>query len=509
MANVTLITPPGLKSFSGLQMHTPNPPLGLAYIVAAVRKAGYRCNVIDTVGEALDQVSPYSDRTDLMVQGLSTEQVIERIPADSGIIGFSCNFSTLWPMTRQMIGAIRERFPEVLIVLGGEHGTAVSENVLRTSDIDVVVLGEGEEVLIRVIEAMDNGESFDGIQGISFRKGDEVVNNGLAPRVLDIDDIAPPDWDSLPINEYISHHQINGVNVGRSMPLLATRGCPYECTFCSNPDMWTRRYITRSPKLIVDEMESYIRKYRVKNFDFQDLTAIINRRWAKEFCEEIISRNLEITWQMPSGTRSEVFDEEIAELLVRAGCYALAFAPESGSPEILEDVRKQVDLDNVVEAMRVTLKQDMKLSSFFVIGFPNETRETLRQTLSFIRKIALIGVYDVSVTKFVPYPGSALFKQLQRDGLITLDDEFFISPMDFYSRKSESFATAISSRHLYWMMIWMYVNFYVLSFLRRPLRTFIILSKSIISGTEETRYAKWLVDQLYTRRKWKRIGNQA
>ena len=212
---------------------------------------------------------------------------------------------------------------------------------------------------------------------------------------------------------------------------------------------------------------------------------------------------------MPSGTRSEVFDEEIAELLVRAGCYALAFAPESGSPEILEDVRKQVDLDNVVEAMRVTLKQGMRLSSFFVIGFPNETRETLRQTLSFIRKIALIGVYDVSVTKFVPYPGSALFKQLQRDGLITLDDEFFISPMDFYSRKSESFAAAISSRHLYWMMIWMYVNFYVLSFLRRPLRTFIILSKSIISGTEETRYAKWLVDQLYTRRKWKRIGNQA
>ena len=181
MAIVTLITPPGLKSFSGLQMHTPNPPLGLAYIVAAVRKAGYRCNVIDTVGEALDQISPYPDRTDLMVQGLSTEQVIERIPADSGIIGFSCNFSTLWPMTRQMIGAIRERFPEVLIVLGGEHGTAVSENVLRTSDIDVVVLGEGEDVFIRVIEAMDNAEGFDGIQGISFRKGDEVVNNGLAP----------------------------------------------------------------------------------------------------------------------------------------------------------------------------------------------------------------------------------------------------------------------------------------------------------------------------------------
>ena len=116
---VTLINPPGLKSFSSLQMHTPNPPLGLAYVAASVGAAGFRYHVIDAVGEALDQISPYSERTDLMVQGLGVDQIVDRIPADSDVIGLGCMFSTLWPITRRVVEAARARFPEALIVLGG------------------------------------------------------------------------------------------------------------------------------------------------------------------------------------------------------------------------------------------------------------------------------------------------------------------------------------------------------------------------------------------------------
>ena len=104
------------------------------------------------------------------------------------------------------------------------------------------------------------------------------------------------------------------MNLGRSMPLLATRGCPYECTFCSNPTMWTRRYITRDPKLLVDEMAHYVDKHDVVNFDFQDLTAIVNHRWAVALCEEMIERGLNVTWQLPSGTRAEVFDDLVRSL---------------------------------------------------------------------------------------------------------------------------------------------------------------------------------------------------
>jgi radical SAM superfamily enzyme YgiQ (UPF0313 family) len=212
---------------------------------------------------------------------------------------------------------------------------------------------------------------------------------------------------------------------------------------------------------------------------------------------------------MPSGTRAEVFDAEVADLLYRSGCRALAFAPESGSPEILKAVKKQVDLGHMLDAMRSAVRRGLKLSCFIVIGFPDDTPATLRATLRLIRRMAVLGVYDIAVSKFVPYPGSALFRRLQQEGKLQLDDEFFVSPMDFYTAKAPSYADAVSSRRLYWTMLWMFVNFYVISFALRPWRVIRALGRAILTGREETRYAKWFVDVLFTRRRWRRLAGGA
>src|SRR5262249_13627173 len=151
-------------------------------------------------------------------------------------------------------------------------------------------------------------------------------------------------------------------------------------------------------------------------------------------------------------------------------------------------------------------RRGFKLSCFMVIGFPDDTPATLRQSLWLVRKMALLGVHDVAVSKFVPYPGSELFKRLQQEGRIALDDEFFMSPMDFYSRNAPSYCAHVSSRRLYRMMIWMFVNFYVISFACRPLRTARILLKALATGSEETRFAKWLNDVLFVRRRWRRLA---
>src|SRR3970040_809085 len=111
---ITLINPPGLTTFSGPKMHTPTPPLGLAYIAAAVKEAGFRYRVIDGTGEALDAVSPYPDRGDFMVQGLSLDEIVRRIPPDTDVVGISCMFSTLWPLTNRVAHAVREKFPTAL-----------------------------------------------------------------------------------------------------------------------------------------------------------------------------------------------------------------------------------------------------------------------------------------------------------------------------------------------------------------------------------------------------------
>ena len=502
---ITLINPPGTKSFSGLQMHTPNPPLGLAYIAGALKRAGLEYIVIDGTGEDLDSVHPYPGRDDFLMQGLTFEEIISKIPTDSDIIGVGCNFSTLWPLTKVLIEKVSSKFPKAKIILGGEHGTAVYQDVLKNSCVDIVVLGEAEETFLYLIRALREMSSLKDIKGIAFLESDNLIATGLSERQRNVDDIALPDWHSFPIEEYISRHQVNGVNLGRSMPLLATRGCPYQCTFCSNPNMWTQRWIPRNPSLVVDEMVKYIEDYQVTNFDFQDLTAIINRKWVVEFSNEIMDRGLEITWQMPSGTRAEIFDEEVADLLYRSGCRVLAFAPESGSQETLDTIKKQVDLDKLKKAVRISLKRGLKLSCFIVIGFPDDTRKGMRETMSLIRKFALLGVYDVAVTKFVPYPGSELFKRLQAEGRIELDDRFFESPMDFYTSNSPSFCAASSTRRLYWTMIWMFTNFYVLSFISRPIRTIRILFNAILCSKEETRYAKWFVDRLFTRKQWRKL----
>jgi radical SAM superfamily enzyme YgiQ (UPF0313 family) len=503
---ITLINPPGIKTFSGLQMHTPNPPLGLAYVAGTLRAAGIPYRVVDATGEALDAVSPYPDRSDFMVQGLTLDEILARVHPDSTVIGISCMFSTLWPLTNRVAHAVRDQFPRALLVLGGEHGTAVPEHVLSHSPFDVVVLGEGEETFVELVRAHAEGRPLASVKGLALREGGSVVTTGLSARRRDVDAIPLPDWDSFPIGEYIARHQVNGINLGRSMPILGTRGCPFQCTFCSNPGMWTQRWIPRDPRALADEMALYVRKYAIRNFDFQDLTAIVKRRWIVDFCRELIRRDLGVTWQMPSGTRAEVFDAEVADLLYRSGCRALAFAPESGAPEILKTIKKQVDLDHMLTAMRAAVRRGLKLSCFIVIGFPDDTPATLRQTLRLVRRMAVLGVHDIAVSKFVPYPGSALFRRLQREGKLQLDDQFFVSPMDFYTARAPSYADAVSSRRLYWTMVWMFVNFYVTSFTLRPWRVVRALVRALVTGTEETRYAKWFVDVVYTRRRWRKLA---
>ncbi len=500
---LTLINPPGLKTFSGLNMHTPNPPLGLAYVAGEARKSGFDLSVIDATGEDLDRIKPYKARGDLMVQGLSVAEIVSRLHPSTDIVGIACTFSTFWPLAREVIGVIREARPEIHIILGGEHGTAVPESVLRSSQVDIVVLGEGEDTFVQLLHALSTHTPISSIKGIAFIDNGTFWSTGLSVRSRAIDEIALPAWDLFPLENYIDRHQINGMNIGRSMPLLATRGCPYQCTFCSSPQMWTTRYIPRDPILVADEIQHYMERYNVTNFDFQDLTAVVKRSWVIKFCNELIRRDLSITWQMPSGTRSEVMDEEVLDLLYRSGCRALAFAPESGSLKILGEVKKRVDLEHIEQAVSLAVQRRLKVSCFFVIGFPSETPFTLKQTGRFIRKMAKIGAHDISVSKFIPYPGSKLFLDLQRSGRIELNDKFFISPIDFYNRDAESYSEHVSARRLYWTMIIMYSSFYLTSFMFYPFRTLRTIYHAIFFQVEEARFAKWLVDRLYVRQKWK------
>jgi len=369
---------------------------------------------------------------------------------------------------------------------------------------DLAILGEGEETFLELIEKVYSDQSWKDIQGIAFLNQEgKIVKTPVRKRIANIDDIPLPDWDSWCIQEYIARQQSSGINLGRTLPILGSRGCPYACTFCSNDNMWTRRYIMRNPKLLVDEMEYFKNKYNVSNFAFMDSTFIINRKKTLAFSRELINRNLKISYQLPAGTRCESFNEELAFALDQSGLKNFAFAPESGSPEILKAIKKHIDLDQFYKVVRMVLKTNMTVGCFFVIGFPDDNKQTLKATLRSIRKLSLMGVHDITVSQFTPYPGSPEFNKLKEKGIIGEDLKELDNIVDFYSMSDNSYCEAIVSKKLYYWMLWAYINFYIISFLYRPWRLIKNFLTYFTQGKENTRYMRLVNEFLVNRRKWK------
>lgn len=498
---ITLINHQGLKTVRGLQIQTPSAPIGLAYLGAYLKRYGYRYQAIDACGEALDHVYPYGKRENVLVQGLKLSEVLDRVPRDTTIIGFSCLFSHCWPLVLDMARPLRRRFSQALFVAGGEHPTAMPNQVLR--DFDVVVRGEGEETFLELVQKLNSGQSWKEIEGISYKnvKG-EIVHNNARQRIRSIDSFPYPDWDSWFIENYIQENQVSGINLGRSMPFLGSRGCPYECTFCSNPEMWTQRYLMRDPKQLVDEMVFMKEKYQVNGFTFMDSTFVIHREKTLAFANELITRKLNVTYQLPAGTRCEAFDSELAQTLAESGLRNFAFAPESGSEEILKVIKKKVKLDRFFQAVKTVLKTKMTVGCFVVIGFPEDTKATLKKTLRLIRRLALMGIHDITVSKFTPYPGSRYFEELVRQKKLSNDMTELDNIIDFFSDKSISYSPAVSSRGLYLWMLRMFFNFYLLSFLFRPWRVLKNFWDYFTKGVENTRYMRFFTEQFILRGKW-------
>ena len=236
--------------------------------------------------------------------------------------------------------------------------------------------------------------------------------------------------------------------------------------------MWTTRYTTRAPALVVDEIEDYVRRYGAENFDFYDLTAIVKRDWILEFCRLLDARGLRITWQLPSGTRSEALDEPVLRAMYRSGCRNVSYAPESGSERTLEAIQKKVKLERLEASMRTAVRVGLNVKANILIGFPDEQVEDLRETLRFILRMARIGVHDVSVWTFSPYPGSELFERLRDAGrLPRLDDDYYASLLSYSDVSGAvSYADALDSVQLQRYRVAGLLLFYGASYLTHPAR---------------------------------------
>ncbi len=475
------------------------PPLGLVYVAGSLRDAGFAVQVIDGVGESLDTRHPAAN--DCYIYGLSPAEIVDRIDATSRVIGITAGFSFEWPFCRDLIARIRERFPDALLVGGGEHVTALPAESVGESALDLAVLGEGEETILAVVKQLDAG-TFDPapIAGIVYRNADgAVVVNARRDRMRAIDDIPWPAWDLMPIENYLERGFGFGVDRGRSMPVMASRGCPYQCTFCSNPQMWTTRWIARDPDLLLDEMAYYQEHYGVENFDFYDLTAIVKKSWIVAFCNKIKERGLTFTWQLPSGTRSEDIDGEVAALLHESGCRNLSYSPESGSPGVLARIKKKIKTQAVLDSIRASTRNRMNVKCNIILGFPGETLKEVLETYGFIARMAVAGAYDLSVWAFSPYPGSELFDFVrQRDGL-RLDDTYYDGLRSYAdASRTISYSENFTDRQLKVLRYIGLCLFYGTSWLVRPFRPIQIVI-NLMRGRQESRSEMALANLLRRR----------
>jgi radical SAM superfamily enzyme YgiQ (UPF0313 family) len=262
-----------------------------------------------------------------------------------------------------------------------------------------------------------------------------------------------------------------GVDIGRSMPILASRGCPYKCTFCSNPVMWGTLWRARKPENVLAEMLHYMKTYRVTNFDFFDLTAIVQKEWTLRMSRLISESGLDITWQLPSGTRSEALDEQVVKLLHKSGCRHIIYAPEHGSTHMLELIKKRINKKNMLRSVRSAYMADIKTKANFIVGFPDETVGHLLSSYGFAARMAVVGLDDVSFFPFSPYPGSELFERLRNEGRIDMSDEYFAD----LARNPRSFSQHIPDWLLPKLALLGTAIFYAISFSLRPQRVLQLL----------------------------------
>ncbi|MEZ5988834.1 MAG: radical SAM protein [Planctomycetota bacterium] len=498
---IQLIHPPVYLNVHAMTALRPSLPLGLAYVAAALRDDGHELSVIDAVAEAPEEVVQESLDDRIFRLGLSPEEISARIRPDTEAIGLTNMWSFSWPLVRRIIQVLKRDWPDVPIVCGGEHFTGLSEWSMGQAPIDVIVRGEGEEAAVEVFRALAEGRrEMPEVAGVVYRAGGRSdgapVRTEARARRRSVDDIATPAWDLFDVELYNHYELINGLNQGKTIPILATRGCPYQCTYCSNVGMWGTRWYARDPALVVDEIEGYVRGYGATNFPFQDLTAILKKDWVVAFCNEILRRNLKITWQFPSGTRCEVIDEEVATLLRLTGGRALAFAPESGSARTRKLIKKQMKEEGLMRAVHASVRNKLNITAFIVIGFPHDTREDLRETTRLARRLGMAGIDDVAVGFFFPIPNTELYDQLMEQGRVDLSDRFLLTPIYANDEKLEdrnNYCDHLTARQL---TAWKYrilLNFYAVSMATHPWRAF-SLAWNVLRGRETRKMETFLIE---------------
>jgi len=429
-----LVFPPSTSLASWEPMVTT--PMGIAYLGAAAREAGYEVALLDTVCEDAYRETPVSDH--IVRFGLTYDQIMARIRAwQPDVVGLSCIFSNQWPAVRELAQRLKAEDPELLVMSGGAHPSFMSERCMRDAPLDFILRGEAEQSFLDLLDRLQSGRSVEDVDGLVWRDNGAVRENPKTGFIEDLDRLPFPAHDLLPTAQYFKLALPMGYGFisPRNVPIVTSRGCPCQCTFCSSTNLWGRRYRTRSAENVLAEMDWLVEKFGIKELKIQDDNLTINRERAKKIFQGMIDRPYLLHWNTPNGIAVWTLDRELLTMMKESGCWSMTMAIESGDQEVLTRlIKKPLKLDKVREVNAMAEDLGIHRTAYFIIGFPGETRAQIQHSVTFARELHL---HAWAIFIYNPLPGSELFQECVRRGYIT-EESFFETGNQYFSSVIDS-----------------------------------------------------------------------
>lgn len=332
--------------------------------------------------------------------------ISEYNPTVVGISAKSQNFVSACTVAK----IAKEINEQIIVIVGGPHPSMVGSEVLNCSLIDVCVRGEGERTIVELLNAIDAKKGFHDIKGIAYRKDGRIVENASRELVEDLDSLCIPHESAPEVLKDYDRYPLDAFKY-----IFAVRGCPYDCFFCGSRKIWSRKVRFRTPENVIREIKG-LQEKGLRTIHFDDDTFGVNKQYVRDLCNALITHCPGLKWSCELHVK--LVDEQTISLMKKAGCNLIQIGIESGNNEILMQMRKHITIEEAISASKVIKKHSIQLCAFFMVGFPQETEDTLSDTVMAMKRIkADTIIYSI----FTPYPGTEAFEFCKEKGLISDD----------------------------------------------------------------------------------------
>ena len=394
-----------------LNMKGVYPPIGLGYLASAIESLGTDVEILDYGG-----------------LGLTNEQLLKNVETElkrknPDILGITC-FTRIAPLAFNIARISKQVLPHCFVVLGGPHPTADPINTCSIEGVDGVVLGEGERTFRDLVSIIEQDGDKHIVNGMFWKNNGKIVKNSPRDLLRNLDELPYPAYHLFPDFKLRLEIDAHGILTHRHpyMPIFSSRGCPFKCIYCHR--IFQKVWRPRSPTNVVDEIEFLCGKYGVQEIHFEDDNFNLDIDRAKQICDEIVNRDLDISMKFPNGIRADYVDEELIIKLKKAGCYGISIGVETASPRIMRLIKKNLDLKKVQKTVDLAVKHDIQVRGFFMLGFPTETKEDMQLTIDFAMSLNL---HFAGFSIATPYPGTDLYEIVKSLGFLHEGDhdEFF------------------------------------------------------------------------------------